>query len=171
MINEAREALEDKVYDLYPELDMGDIQRMSDAQLTNLVNLTRPNNRSLPDQPKQAKQSKPARAAKPQWRKVSAAYEIRDNQLMFVEQWRKNGIVSEKIELCKPRVTYEGKQISASILMHYLTTGEWIKRVTKPAKPYKAVVYTNGKKVVHLGYFATVDQKDAAIFAFKLGIV
>ena len=170
MINEAREALEDKVYNLYSELDMTDIQRMSDEQLTNLINRSRPNNRSLPDQPKQAKQSKPARAAKPQWRKVSAAHEVRDGELVFIEQWRKNGIISEKIEPCKPRVTYEGKQVSASILMHYLTTGEWVKRLVKPAKPYKAVVYVNGK-TIHLGYFATLEQKDAAIFAFKLGIV
>ena len=170
MINEAREALEDKVYDLYSELDMGDIQRMTDEQLTNLVNLTRPNNRSLPDQPKQVKQSKLARVTIARWQKVSAAYEVRDGQLFMIEQWRKNGIISEKVEPCKSRVTYDGKQVSASILRHYLITGEWIKRLVKPAKPFKAVVYANGK-TVHLGYFATLEQKDAAIFAFKLGIV
>jgi len=159
--------LEDKVYDLHAELDMTDIQRMSDEQLTNLINLSRPSSRSMVDQPKPAKV---ARAAKPQWQKVSANYEVRDGQLCMVEQWRKNGIVSEKIEPCKPRVTYEGKQVSASILMHYLTTGEWVKRLVKPAKPYKAVAYVNNK-TVHLGYFATLEQKDAAIFAFKLGIV
>ena len=170
MANEAREALEDKVYDLHAELDMTDIQRMSDVQLMELINLTRPNMRSLSDQSNLAKRAKPVRAAKPQWQKVSAAYEVRDGQLCMIEQWRKNGIISEKIEPCKPRVTYDGKQVSASILMHYLNTGEWIKRVTKPAKPFKAVVYTNGK-TAHLGYFATLEQRDAAIFAFKLGIV
>ena len=170
MANEAREALEDKVYDLHAELDMTDIQRMSDVQLMELINLTRPNMRSLSDQSNLAKRAKPVRAAKPQWQKVSAAYEVRDGQLCMIEQWRKNGIISEKIEPCKPRVTYDGKQVSASILMHYLTTGEWIKRVAKPAKPFKAVVYANGK-TMHLGYFATLEQRDAAIFAFKLGIV
>jgi hypothetical protein len=167
MINEARETLEDKVYELHAELDMTDIQRMSNDQLTNLINLSRPDNRNLVDQHKPVKV---ARAAKPQWQKVSATYEVRDGQLVLVEQWRKNGIVSEKIELCKPRVTYEGKQVSASILMHYLRTGEWIKRVVKPSKPFKAVAYANGK-TVHIGYFATIEQKEAAIFAFKLGIV
>ena len=170
MINEAREALEDKVYDLHAELDMTEIQRMSDAHLMGLINLSRPNNQSLLDQPKQTKQSKPARVTIAKWQKVSAAYEVRDGQLCMVEQWRKNGIISEKVELCKTRVTYDGKQVSASILMHYITTGEWIKRLVKPAKPFKAVVYANGK-TMHLGYFATLDQKEAAIFAFKLGIV
>ena len=170
MINEAREALEDKVYDLHAELDMTDIQRMSDAQLMELINLSRPNNRSMVDQPKPAKVARAARVTIAKWQKVSAAHEVRDGQLCMVEQWRKNGIVSEKIEPCKPRVTYEGRQVSASILMHYLTTGEWVKRLVKPAKPYKAVAYVNGK-TVHLGYFATLEQKDAAIFAFKLGIV
>lgn len=170
MINEAREALEDKVYYLHTELDMTDIQRMTDEQLTNLVNLSRPNNRSMGDQPKQVKEPKLARVTIAKWQKVSAAYEVRDGRLCMVEQWRKNGIVSEKVEPCKTRVTYEGKQVSASILMHYLLTGEWIKRISKPGKPFKAVVYANGK-TMHLGYFATLAEKDAAIFAFKLGIV
>jgi len=164
---EARETLEDKFYDLYPELDMTDIQRMTDNQLMEMVNLKMALRN---DQPKPAKRAKPARAAKPQWQKVSAAYEVRDGQLCMVEQWRKNGIISEKVEPCKNRVTYKGKQVSASILKHYLLTGEWIKRVAKPSKPFKAVVYSNGK-ALHLGYFATLEQKKSAIFAFKLGIV
>lgn len=164
---EAREALEDKVYDLYPELDMTDIQRMTDNQLMELVNLNRSSDRSLPDQPKPLKPVKPIAA---KWIKVYSDFEIRNDQLVLVETWRKNGIDHEKIEPCKNRVTYKGKQVSASILKHYLLTGEWIKRIPKPMKPFKAVVYSNGK-ALHLGYFATLEQKDAAIFAFKLGIV
>lgn len=161
---EAREALEDKVYDLHPELDMTDIQRMTDNQLMELVNLKIALRN---DQPKPSKPVKPIAA---KWRKVHSGFEIRNDQLVLVETWRKNGIDHEKVEPCKPRVTYEGKQVSASILKHYLLTGEWIKRVAKPSKPFKAVVYSNGKSL-HLGYFATLEQKNDAIFAFKLGIV
>jgi len=161
---EARETLEDKVYDLYPELDMTDIQRMTDNQLMEMVNLKMALRN---DQPKPAKPVKPIAA---KWLKVYSGFEVRDDQLVLVETWRKNGIDHEKIEPCKNRVTYEGKQVSASILKHYLSTGEWIKRVAKPSKPFKAVVYSNGK-TIHLGYFATVEQKESAIFAFKLGIV
>lgn len=163
MSNESRETLEDKVYDLYSELDMGEIQRMSDEQLINLINLKMVLRN---DQPKPVKPVKPIAA---RWLKVYSGFEVRDDQLVLVETWRKNGIDHEKIEPCKNRVTYEGKQVSASILKHYLLTGEWIKRVAKPSK-HRAIVRV-GKKVIHLGYFATLEQKDAAIFAFKLGIV
>lgn len=161
---EARETLEDKVYDLYPELDMTDIQRMTDNQLMEMVNLKMAFRN---DQPKPVKPVKPIAA---KWLKVYSGFEVRDDQLVLVETWRKNGIDHEKIEPCKNRVTYKGKQVSASILKHYLLTGEWIKRVAKPSKPFKAVVYSNGK-ALHLGYFATMEQKESAIFAFKLGIV
>lgn len=37
------------------------------------------------------------------------------------------------------------------------------------AKSYRARL-REGKRLVHLGYFATVEERDAAIFAYKLGI-
>ena len=80
MINEAREALEDKVYDLHAELDMTEIQRMSDEQLMGLINLSRPNNRNLSDQPKQSKQSKLARVTIAKWQKVSAQPKLNQPQ-------------------------------------------------------------------------------------------
>ena len=164
---EAREALENKVYDLYSELDMGDIQRMSDAQLTNLIDLKMALRN---DQPKPAREPKQAIA---KWRKMSAAHEVRNGQLMLIEKWRMAGAfgqtTQERITVCGVRTMYDGRMVASSLLMHYLTTGEWIKRIPKPAK-HRAIV-RNGKKVVHLGYFATIAEKEAAIFAFKLGIV
>ena len=167
MINEAREALEDKVYDLYSEMDMGDIQRMSDAQLTNLIDLKMALHNG---QPKPAKEPKPD---KPKWSKISAAHEVRNGQLMLIEKWRMANAfgptTQERLTVCGVRTMYEGRMVASSLLMHYLTTGDWIKRIPKPAK-HRAIV-RNGRKVMHLGYFATLAEKDAAIFAFKLGIV
>jgi hypothetical protein len=160
MTIEARESLEDKVYDLYSELDMSDIQQMTNKELTDLINLKMVLRN---DRPETIKYTKPAVL---KWIKVNAVYEVRNDQLVFVETWRKNGIDSERIETCKTRVTYEGKQVSASLLKHYLVTGEWVKRMVKPSKPFKAVVYANGKSL-HLGYFATLEERDAAIFAYK----
>lgn len=164
---EARESLEDKVYDLYSEMDMGDIQRMTDNQLTNLIDLKMALRNG---QPKPAKEPKPD---KPKWQKVSATHEVRDNQLMLVEKWRIvnafGPTTQERLTVCGVRTMYDGRMVASSLLMHYLTTGEWIKRIPKPAK-HRAIVRI-GKKVMHLGYFATLEQKEAAIFAFKLGIV
>ena len=167
MINEAREALEDKIYDLYSELDMGDIQRMSDAQLTNLIDLKMALRNG---QPKPAREPKPV---KPKWSKVSAAHEVRNGQLCMVEKWpiasAFGSTTQERLTVCGVRTMYDGRMVASSLLMHYLNTGEWVKRISKPAK-HRAIV-RDGKKVMHLGYFATLEQKDAAIFAFKLGIV
>jgi hypothetical protein len=162
---EAREALEDKVYDLHPELDMVEIQRMTDNQLQQMVDqkMERRN-----DQPKPAKRAKPARTIKAKWVKVSSGYDIKNDALVWIETWNKNGINHEKIEPCHGRVTYQDRQVSASILKHYLITGQWVKRVPKPAK-YRAVVYLDGK-TMHLGYFATEEEKKDAIFLHKMGI-
>jgi hypothetical protein len=167
MTIEARETLEDKVYDLYSEMDMGDIQRMTDNQLTNLIDLKMALRNG---QPKPRKETKPD---KPKWSKMSAAHEVRNGQLVLVEKWRIvnafGPTMQERTTICGVRTMYEGRMVASSLLMHYLTTGEWLKRVPKPAK-HRAIVRV-GKKVTHLGYFATIEQKEAAIFAFKLGIV
>ena len=167
MTIEAREALEDKVYDLYSEMDMGDIQRMSDSQLTNLIDLKMALRNG---QPKPAREPKPAMA---KWQKMSAAHEIRNGQLMLIEKWRIvnafGPTTQERTSVCGVRTMYDGRMVASSLLMHYLLTGQWIKRIPKPAK-HRAIVRI-GKKVMHLGYFATLAEKEAAIFSFKLGIV
>ena len=57
---------------------------------------------------------------------------------------------------------------AASILRHFLTTGEWVKRVPAPVR-YRARVRTP-EGLMHLGYFATQEERNAAIFAYRLGI-
>ena len=152
-----REALEDKIYDLYPNLDMSEIERMTDDRLNGLV--ARANGKV---------QHKALKPPSPKWIKVFDKYELRNGQLVQVETWRKGIDVREKIEKCGDRVLYEGRQISASILKHYLTTGDWVKRVPKPKK-VKAILSVNGKSV-YLGSFATLEEKEAAIFQYKIGI-
>ena len=160
-----RQALEDAVYDSYPDIDMSQIERMPIEKLEWLINLTNGKCKTPG-----VRQPKPEI---PKWQKMSAGYEVRDGQLMFVEKWRIlrpfDETWREYVNLCSGRVFYEGRTVSSSILKYYLTTGEWVKRIPKPAK-HRAIVRI-GKKVIHLGYFATLEQKEAAIFAFKLGIV
>lgn len=165
-----REVLEDKVYDLYPQLDMTEIQRMTDEQLNTMVE--RANGKTQGNLSKPGKPSKPPKLPKPlvqRWSRLSVDYQIRNGELVQVETWRKGIDVREKIKPCGNRVTYEGERLSAVILKHYLMTGQWVKRVPKPVKKFKAVVSANGKSL-HLGYFATVEEKEQAIFLHKLGI-
>lgn len=85
-------------------------------------------------------------------------------------------------------VQYAGKRIYSSILAWYLHYGEWPSRhvrhlngdrgdnrIVNLGMPgsmperYRAVIRKNGK-THHIGYFATPEARDAAIFAVKLGV-
>lgn len=161
-----REALEDKVYDLYPQLDMTEIQRMTDEQLNTMVQ--RANGKTQGNLSKPGKATISLKVPKPKWIKINEGYDVRNGQLVHVEKWRMGLTEREKIKPCGNRVTYEGEQMSAAILKHYLMTGEWVKRVPKPKKA-KAILSVNGK-TIYLGSFATLEERDAAIFQYKLGI-
>ena len=72
---------------------------------------------------------------------------------------------------CGGRVRFGGRVYSAAVVAHYLRTGEIVERVprAKVAPRFKAQV-REGARVRHLGYFATVEERDAAVFAYRLGI-
>lgn len=161
-----REALEDKVYDLFPDLDMPEIQRMTDEQLNTMVQRANGKNQDKPNKP--SKHPKLPKPLTQRWSRLSIEYQIRNGELVQVETWRMGLTEREKIKPCGQRVTYEGEQMSAAILKHYLMTGEWVKRVPKPKK-VKAILSVNGK-TIYLGSFATLEERDAAIFQYKLGI-
>ena len=77
----------------------------------------------------------------------------------------------ERLVQCGDRVQFAGKMYSKRIVEHYLKTGEMLHRAPRTTKGirYRARVRTpNG--LVHLGYFATVEERDAAVFAYKLGL-
>jgi len=169
MIN--RPAIEDAVFHVYPDLDMADIERMPDEKLEWLLELKQ-QRRTIP-RPKDAPPEKPRKKPATLWEKSGAAYEVRNGELVHVETWRvineAGETVREYVQQCGDRVWYEGRMVAASILRHFLTNGEWVKRVPKPRR-IRAVV-RDGARVVHLGYFATREERDAAIFAHRLGIL
>jgi len=70
---------------------------------------------------------------------------------------------------CGERVQWRGRTVSASIVLHWLRSGEIVARVPREAKPFRAVVRVGGK-VKHLGRFATEAERDTAVFSFRLGV-
>jgi hypothetical protein len=159
-----RQALEDAVYSAYPDLEMSDIERLPSEKLDYMLGV-RQGRWKLP-------RSKKAAEDKTIWHKTSERFEVRNGSLVHIESWRVSNDAGhdlrEYVQQCGERVLFEGRTRSASIVAHYLTTGEWVKRIPKPRR-IRAVV-RDGARVVHLGYFATVEERDAAIFAHKLGI-
>jgi hypothetical protein len=162
-----RQALEDAVFDVYPDIDMPEIERMSDDKLEWLLQVHQ--GKRLIPQPKDAPPKKPKKPAT-LWEKVSSGFELRDNALVHVESWRVTNeaghTVKEYIQQCGERVYYEGRTIAASRLIHFLKTGDWVKRVPKP-KRHRASV-RDGARVVHLGYFDTEHERDAAVFTYRM---
>lgn len=162
-----RQALEDAVFDLYSDLEMREIERMPNDKLEWLLELKQ-GKRTIPrlkNAPPKVSRDKPAAL----WEKQSAGYELRDGALVHVEKWRISNEagqdVREYVQHCGERVFFEGRARSASIVAHYLTTGQWVKRIPKPRR-IRAVV-RDGGRVVHLGYFATVEEREAAISNYK----
>ena len=166
-----REALEDAVYAAFPDLGMDDIEQMETDKLEWMLEV-RQGKRKDPAALTEKKQGRPRKKPATLWEKSGAAYEVRDGALVHVETWRTSNeageTVREYVQQCGERVWYEGRMVAASILRHFLTTGEWVKRVPKPRR-IRAVV-RDGARVVHLGYFSTQEERDAAIFAYRLGI-
>lgn len=113
-------------------------------------------------------------------RTIGEAFVLVDGQLMRrrvarVEVVQRDGLrfarEVEHFEPCGDRVRFGPKTYRAAVVAHYLKTGEMVNRAprAKPAPRYKAQV-RDGRRVVHLGYFATAEEREAAIFAYKLGI-
>lgn len=179
-----REALENAVYDAFPDLDMGDIERMDTDQLERLIELTRPKpakpepvNRKL-RKPRESKKPAPPVIIPP--RTIGEAFALVDDQLMRrvvvrVEVVQRDNVrYSHEVEHltpCGDRVRFDGRTYRAAVVAHYLKTGELVNRAPRAAKPprYRARVRTPGG-LVHLGYFASVAERDAAVFAYRLGI-
>ena len=77
----------------------------------------------------------------------------------------------EHLTPCGDRVRFGGRTYRAAVVAHYLMTGDLSSGVPRPAKRprYKAQIRV-GARVVHLGYFATADERDAAVFFYRLGV-
>lgn len=162
-----RTELEDLVWEL-PSIkasgvDFDFIEQMTDAELRDLLKPAKPEPVEIekPEEP-----AKVARIRFPAPRCVAFEYVERDGRLKRLETWEHQnagGKWNTSIEtLCGGRVTFEGRVVSASIVLHWLRTGEMVKRAPRAnAKPFRASIRVGGR-VVHLGYFATVAERDAA---------
>lgn len=168
-----REQLEDAVFDAYPTVDMSIIESFSDDELRHLL---------AKDQP--AKQAKPVRVkeqvTKPTIERVEGlsldeAFEVSHGRLMrrIVTRHTLGQFAHETVHLAPlgERVRFDGRVYRVSHLLHYFKTGELVNRLPRAAKPqrYKAQVRV-GARVVHLGYFVSKVERDAAVFAYRLGI-
>lgn len=102
---------------------------------------------------------------------ISSTFIEVDGKLKRCEIWKtfKAGASSEVEHVipCGSQVTWNGQVVRASIVLHWVRTGETVKRAPKVAKPFRAVVRV-GATVKHLGYFLTEAERDGAIFMHKL---
>ena len=159
-----RTELEDLVWKL-PSIkesgvDFDFIESMTDTELREMLNPAKREPVAI-DKP-----VKVARIRFPAPRCVSFEYVERDGRLKRLETWEHQnagGTWTTSIETpCGGRVTFKGRVVSASIVLHWLRTGEMVKRAPRAnAKPFKCVVRANGKPL-HIGYFSTVAERDAA---------
>ena len=137
-----------------------------------------------PAPPKERKKRESRKAAPPVAvipRTIGEAFALVDGRLMRrrvarveVVQ-RNNERFTREVEHftpCGGRVRFGGRVYSAAVVAHYLQTGEIVERVPRakvaPIR-YRARVRTP-EGLLHLGYFATQEERDAAIFAYRLGI-
>lgn len=186
MNHEERAKLEDRIFDL-SNLDMSDIEAMSDDDLIDWM--TR-HELAKQAQAVEAEQIKPEREPVPRSReraprvkriqsvKTGETFIEKNGKLYRREVWTSFDMLGNESErtidiACGQRVHIDGRLVSASIALHWVRTGEWVARVPKPpkapAKPFRAVVRHEGK-TKHIGCFATAEERDAAIFSFKLGL-
>lgn len=184
MNREERLKLEDRIFDL-SNLDMLDIEAMTDDDLIDWM--TR---HELAKQAREVEQVKPERESVQRSReraprvkrlqsvKLGETFVEKDGKLYRRESWLTFDMFGSEAERdidipCGQRVRWEGRLVSASVVLHWVRTGERVYRVPKPlkspAKPFRAVVWHQGK-ARHLGCFATAEERDAATFAFKLGL-
>jgi len=91
----------------------------------------------------------------------------------FVEhngQLMRENVRTGKRYPCGKQVSWQGRTTRASIVLHWVRTGEHVARVPRSNLNFhRALVRVNGK-LIHLGYFATVEDKMAAIFLHRIGL-
>jgi len=144
-------------------LDFDQIEQLNDNQLRDLLGLT-----TEPEKP--AKHEKPGRDAAHKIKPVMTGFEFveHDGALHRVETWL-TGSIEQRVRVrCGATVRFEGRSVSASIVLHWLRTGELVKRVPRARKTWQAAV-RDGGRVVHLGRFATREERDAAVLMYRLG--
>lgn len=71
---------------------------------------------------------------------------------------------------CGRRVTWRGKMTDARFVVHFLKTGELINRIptARDARPFRAYVRGLDGRLLHLGYFGSLEEKNAAVFLWRI---
>ena len=78
---------------------------------------------------------------------------------------------TEALVPCGDRVRFGDRVLLSKVVAHYLTTGEMLTRAPRePRAPRFKAQVRDGARVLHLGYFASKAERDAAVFAYRLGI-
>ena len=120
----------------------------------------------------------PPKPIKHRWHRLPTVYFVKDGKLWMHQTLQKFCIASmgyirdERRVPAPARVNYPGKgYVSATIVAHYLMTGQWVKRVPVGAvKRFQAKVRIGGKRI-SLGYFATREERDCAVGLARLGVL
>lgn len=156
-----RESLEEIAFQR-TTLDADVIESLSYEQLRELLHM-RPTDPIDPAKPRKQRPIKP-RAVAIKLDRVDFV-ESRSGKLVRRETYTDGSIVYVR---CGERVQFEGRTVSASIVLHWVRTGERVTRAPRAVKPFRAVV-REGDKVKHLGRFATREERDAAVIMYRLG--
>lgn len=167
-----RETLEDAIFDAYPELDMSDIEDMSLEELERLLMLKqKPKAEPKPQEP-----IKPRRDALIVERitpdTITEAFAVKNGRLMRRMIYRRTiaGMSGESVRLFSvgERVRFAGTVYRSAHVLHFLLTGEWVTRKAREkVKRYRGRVRV-GEKLIHLGYFSTEQERDAAVLMYRL---
>ena len=177
-----------RVLDLddFADADANQLEQLTDEQLREILGDAAPPVVVAPVEPAPHKERKKRESRKPAPpvavvpRTIGEAFALVDGRLMRrrvarVEVVQRDGErftrEVEHFAPCGGRVRFGGRVYSAAVVLHYLQTGELVERVplAKVAPRYRARVRTP-EGLLHLGYFATQDERNAAIFAYRLGI-
>lgn len=146
-------------------IDFAELESMTDSELLALLGHKKP--------PKKEKPKREPVKRYPAPRCVSFEYVEREGRLMRLEKWQHWGAggswFSTVAAPVGKRVQWQGRTVSASLVLHWVRTGEMVQRVPRAAKPFRGLVRVAGR-LVHLGYFATVEERAEAVGLAKLGI-
>lgn len=187
-----RDALEDRLWAMpeVKQIEPNDNQRgfmledMTDDEIIDLANRLEPVPQEQVQQveyvkperePAQRSRERAPRVKRVESVKTGEKFIEKGGKLYRRETWISADLMGNEAERtldipCGQRVRWEGRLVSASIVLHWLRTGDVVKRLPRDdVKPYRARVRSGGR-LVHLGYFATAEERDAAIFSFKLGL-
>jgi hypothetical protein len=144
------------------DLDFDVIEGFTDTQLREMIGLN-------------AEPVKPVRDVRevtPSIKPVMTGFEFveHDGALHRVETWLQ-GTIERRVRVrCGATVRFQDRAVSASIVLHWLRTGELVKRVPRERKTWQAAIRVDGK-VKHLGRFANREERDAAVLMYRLGFV